>query len=76
MADLHIWDTLGQEKFMAIANMFFKGTVGAFIVFDLCNQKSFDDLDKWYDKLIQGCDIDNVVITLIGNKCDKPDRVI
>ena len=45
VADLHIWDTLGQEKFKAIANMFFKGTVGAFLVFDLSNQKSFDDLD-------------------------------
>ena len=61
---------------MSIANMFFKGTVGAFLVFDLSKQESFDDLDKWYDQLKQGCDIENVVITLVGNKCDKPDRVI
>ena len=51
VADLHIWDTLGQEKFMAVANMFFKGTVGAFLVFDLSNQDSFNDLDKWHDQL-------------------------
>lgn len=40
-ADLHIWDTLGQEKFLSVANIFFKGTIGAFLVFDLCDKKSF-----------------------------------
>ena len=38
VADMHIWDTLGQEKFQAIANIFFKGTVGAFLVFDITNR--------------------------------------
>ena len=48
VADLHLWDTLGQEKFHAIADIFFKGSVGAIIVFDLSSRNSFDELDKWW----------------------------
>ena len=75
MAELHVWDTLGQEKFQAISGIFFKGTSGAFVVFDLTNQKSFDDLEKWYTKIEQNCE-SKVVVMLIGNKCDLPNRVI
>ena len=75
MAELHVWDTLGQEKFQAISGIFFKGTSGAFLVFDLTNQKSFDDLEKWYSKIEQNCE-SKVVVMLIGNKCDLPNRVI
>ena len=56
MAELHVWDTLGQEKFHAIAGIFFKGTAGAFLVFDLSRRETFDDLDKWYAKIEENCD--------------------
>ena len=75
MADLHIWDTLGQEKFQSIANIFFKGTVAAFLVFDLTDRVSFDKLDIWLNKAIEGCE-SRVVISLIGNKCDLPNRAV
>ena len=55
VADLHIWDTLGQEKFQSIAKIFFKGTVGAFLVFDLSNRESFEQLTKWYDIVNESC---------------------
>ena len=75
MAELHCWDTLGQEKFHAISGIFFKGTSGAFLVFDLSNRESFNDLEKWNDKIKEHCD-QNVVVMLIGNKCDLPDRQV
>ena len=36
-AQLHIWDTLGQEKFKALAPLFFRKSVGAFLVYDVTN---------------------------------------
>ena len=75
MAELHVWDTLGQEKFQAIAGIFFKGTAGAFLVFDLSRRETFEDLDKWYAKIEDNCD-SKVVTMLIGNKCDLPSRQI
>ena len=41
IARLHLWDTLGQEKFMSIAELFFKGSAGAFVVFDLSRSDTF-----------------------------------
>ena len=54
--ELHVWDTLGQEKFHAIAGIFFKGTAGAFLVFDLTRRETFEDLEKWRKTLEDNCD--------------------
>ena len=75
VAELHCWDTLGQEKFQAISGIFFKGTSGAFLVFDLSRRSSFEDLDKWNTKIKEFCD-PKVVVMLIGNKCDLPSREV
>lgn len=69
-AQLHIWDTLGQEKFMALAPLFFRRAVGAFLVFDLCSMDSFDALDKWHEQLLKNTDT-KVIIMLLGNKKDR-----
>ena len=73
MAELHVWDTLGQEKFHAIVGLFFKGTAGAFLCFDLSRRETFEDLDKWHAKIEDNCE-SKVVVMLIGNKCDLPTR--
>ncbi len=44
----HIWDTLGQEKFHSLAPLFFRRSVGAFLVYDVTNLESFKAIDKWY----------------------------
>ena len=72
---LHIWDTLGQEKFMALAPLFFRRAVGAFLVFDLCSEESFDQLDKWHEQLLKNTDT-KVIIMLLGNKKDLKQRKI
>ena len=40
-AQLHIWDTLGQEKFMSLSSLFFRRSVGAFLVYDVSSMESF-----------------------------------
>jgi small GTP-binding protein len=75
VAELHIWDTLGQEKFKSIAKIFFKGAIGAFLVFDVTNRKSFDDLEQWREKVIDSCGI-HVTITVLGNKIDLGNREV
>ena len=47
-AQVHIWDTLGQEKFMSLAPLFFRRSVGAFLVYDVTSMESFNAIDKWY----------------------------
>ena len=45
---LHIWDTLGQEKFKALAPLFFRKAVGAIIAYDCTNRKSFENVESWF----------------------------
>ena len=40
-AQLHIWDTLGQEKFKSMAPIFFRKSAGAFLVYDVTNMETF-----------------------------------
>ena len=56
IAELHVWDTLGQEKFEAIAGMFFKGSSGAFLVFDLTRRETFERVSIWNKKIVDNCE--------------------
>ncbi|ARF08354.1 Ras family GTPase [Catovirus CTV1] len=66
-----IWDTAGQERFKSISNIFYAGTSGAFIVYDITDYISFLDCQKWYSELINSRINNDIPIFLIGNKCDK-----
>lgn len=38
---LVIWDTAGEEKYKAITKTYFRGAVGALLVYDITNKQSF-----------------------------------
>ena len=66
---LHVWDTLGQEKFLSLAPLFFRKAVGAFLVYDVTSEESFHGLQRWVDQLKQNAE-SKIIIILIGNKVD------
>ena len=44
---LNIWDTVGQEKFRSISQLFLKNTKIVIMVYSIISQESFDNLDYW-----------------------------
>jgi small GTP-binding protein len=66
---LSIWDIGGQERFEFIRNSFYRGAIGALLVFDLSRPGTFDEMDKWVEE-IQEFTGTNPVIVLVGNKID------
>ena len=66
---LQIWDTAGQERYRSITSSYFKGSHGCFIVYDITNETSFEDVNKWYEQA-QKESSKEVSIILVGNKCD------
>ena len=48
---------------------YFKGSHGCFIVYDITNETSFEDVNKWYEQA-QKESSKEVSIILVGNKCD------
>jgi small GTP-binding protein len=70
---LQIWDTAGQERFKAISRAYYRNAAGVILVFDLSDQKSFDDLNDWLNDVQALCP-PNVLIQLIGNKSDLTSK--
>ena len=68
-----IWDTAGQEKYKAITGAYYKGSKGAFIVYDITRKDTFESADKWINDLKVTAD-PKINIRLIGNKSDLEDK--
>ncbi|MBA0844539.1 hypothetical protein Goarm_005829 [Gossypium armourianum] len=64
-----IWDTAGQERFRAVTSAYYRGAVGALIVYDITRRSSFDSIKRWLDELSTHCDT-TVARMVVGNKCD------
>ena len=74
---LSIWDTAGQEKYMAITKIFYKGANGIILIFDVTSRASFNRVEEfWLKEFKNEFDMTRCVITLVGNKIDKPDRAV
>jgi small GTP-binding protein len=71
---LQIWDTGGQERFSPIRELYYKGALGAVVVFDVTGVESFDHVPNWFAEIRKN--VSNIPITLVGNKIDLPNRVI
>eukprot|EP00252_Welwitschia_mirabilis_P028110 TRINITY_DN9996_c0_g1_i1.p1 TRINITY_DN9996_c0_g1~~TRINITY_DN9996_c0_g1_i1.p1 ORF type:complete len:217 (-),score=45.93 TRINITY_DN9996_c0_g1_i1:154-804(-) len=64
-----IWDTAGQERYRAVTSAYYRGAVGAMLVYDVTKRQSFDHVARWLEELRNHSD-NNIVIMLVGNKCD------
>lgn len=49
--------------------------MGAFLVYDCTSKASFEALEDWYSQLSNNID-SRVIIMLLGNKCDLPNREV
>ncbi|ERM97638.1 ras-related protein RIC2 [Amborella trichopoda] len=64
-----IWDTAGQERYRAITSAYYRGAVGALLVYDVTRQATFENVERWLKELRDHTD-PNIVVMLIGNKSD------
>ena len=64
-----IWDTAGQERYKSMTKAYFKGALGALVVYDITKKSTFENIDKWILDL-KSCADEKVSIILIGNKSD------
>ena len=75
MFNLNIWDTAGEEKYHAMAPIFYRGAHGAVVIFDVTNRETFKRATKWFSELSEFTE-GRTKIILVGNKIDLPNRVI
>jgi Ras-related protein Rab-2A len=66
---LQIWDTAGQESFRSITRSYYRGAVGALLVFDVTKRESFEHVQTWLDDARANCNTP-LTVMLVGNKID------
>lgn len=72
---LDIWDTAGQEKFKSIVPMYYKGSKGIMIIFDVTSLDSFEGAKKWINDIEASAN--SAILFLVGNKIDlEKDRAV
>ena len=70
---IQIWDTAGQEAFQAITRTYYKGAIGALLVYDITRKDSFEHITKWLNEVKSNGSKD-IFCILIGNKKDLEDQ--
>ena len=71
---IQIWDTGGQERYQAITTSYYRNVVGGFLVFDVKNRESFDELSKWVRNAKEGAHPREPTFVLIGNKIESDEK--
>lgn len=72
----NIWDTAGQEKFSALAGIYYRNATGAIVVYDITERSSFDRVVAWVKELRKMAS-PGIAIVIAGNKSDlEADRRI
>ncbi|KAJ2784105.1 Ras- protein Rab-2A [Coemansia javaensis] len=66
---LQIWDTAGQESFRSITRSYYRGAVGALLVYDITRRDTFEHVATWLEDVRKHSNTETTII-LIGNKCD------
>ncbi|CAL0328190.1 unnamed protein product [Lupinus luteus] len=64
-----IWDTAGQERFRAVTSAYYRGALGALVVYDISRKGTFDGIKRWLQELDTQND-STLARMLVGNKCD------
>ncbi|KAF5757031.1 putative small GTP-binding protein [Helianthus annuus] len=68
-----IWDTAGQERYRAVTSAYYRGALGAMLVYDITKRHTFDHVAGWVEELRAHAD-NSIVIALIGNKVDLEEK--
>ncbi|KAM7512312.1 hypothetical protein LguiB_011187 [Lonicera macranthoides] len=58
-----------NKKYRAVTSAYYRGAVGAMLVYDMTKHQSFDHVSRWLEELRGHAD-KNIAVMLIGNKSD------
>ena len=68
--NFEIWDTAGQEKYRALAKIFYQDSKVTLLVYDITRKDSFEAFKNYWYKEVRDNSSQDVVLVLVGNKSD------
>ncbi|XP_019122605.2 ras-related protein Rab-7L1 [Larimichthys crocea] len=76
---LQLWDIAGQERFISMTRIYYKGALGCVVMFDVTSSASFLSCRRWKQDLDNKAMLpngDSIPCILLANKCDLAERVV
>ena len=73
LVNFQMWDIAGQERWLNMRRVYYAGSQGAIVVYDLTNPASFHSVDKWVEEFKQHNPGPSAKYIIIGNKVDLGD---
>ena len=70
-----IWDLAGQPSFGQIRRVYYKGSIGALLVFDLTSPKSLTNLVHWVKEFSDNSGVLNHTLIILANKSDLKTQI-
>ncbi len=70
--NFQLWDIAGQERWLNMRRVYYAGSQGAIVVYDVTNPASFHAIDKWVEEFKSYNPKSKYII--IGNKVDLGDQ--
>ena len=72
--NVQLWDIGAQQYFKRFRRIYYNGAEAAFIVYDITNRESFEEVKNWFKELNELIDETNIPIILVGNKDDLAEK--
>lgn len=69
-----IWDLAGQPRFEAVRGLYYQGSHGALLIFDVTRRESFENTPFWIQECWKNAGRRKVPLVMLGNKCDLRDH--
>ncbi|KAF9541410.1 hypothetical protein KI688_012506 [Linnemannia hyalina] len=69
MIKAQIWDTAGQERYRAITSAYYRGAVGALLLYDITQHGTYESVSRWLSEVREHAD-PNIIVMMVGNKSD------
>ncbi|XP_042348556.1 ras-related protein Rab-7L1-like isoform X2 [Plectropomus leopardus] len=76
---LQLWDIAGQERFISMTRIYYRGALGCVVMFDVTSSSSFLNCCHWKRDLDNKAMLpngDSIPCILLANKCDLSQRVV
>ncbi|CAG8476627.1 9895_t:CDS:2, partial [Dentiscutata heterogama] len=68
---LEIWDTAGQEQYIALRDGWIREGEGFLLVYSITSRSTFERIERLHDQIRRVKDNVPAPVMLVGNKCDK-----
>jgi len=66
---IQIYDIAGQSRFQFLRPMYYRGSSGLILVYDVTREKTFNSAQEWIDEVFEAVS-HPVPVALVGNKAD------